>query len=193
MAVPYIEYTGAATLFDGSGNPYGEPSDFVDPACGSEPPEGGFYVRRVTVRLPSGETHELRPDDTILFSAGQNNHTLQSNWNGIYYAVDGSNIRYTQNTSNNTYQLHMPDGSRYDFFGSVGAADDRRPIRLATKYTDRNGNRTEFYGPGSIDSDGVSHPHGYIRIPWVETFQRDSEFRPTRRLPTSLRSMRCQE
>lgn len=59
----------------------------------------------------------------------------------------------------------MPDGSFYDFDSSAQHGADRK----ATKFTDRNGNYTTYYGPGSVDNNGVTHPNGY----WKDTLGRN--------------------
>ncbi len=144
VGVPFIEDTGSTTVYDIEGNVY---RDDVDLACN---PRGGGtsflprYVRRVLLHLPSGETHELRVSDSIQGTA---------NSDGVFYAVDGSNIRYIQDSVNGIYKVQMPDGSYYDLDSST---------HYATAYTDRNGNSTTFTLPGS------GHANGY----WTDTLGR---------------------
>jgi RHS repeat-associated protein len=169
LAVPYIEYTGMNNFYNADGTAVST----YDDDCPSSGPAPGIYphhyIRRLIIHLPSGETHELRPDDTVISfaSSGSNDPSgpYQSyNWNTTYYAVDGSNIKYIQDSTANKYQLQMPDGSFYDF-----AATPHSSIRKAAKFTDRNGNYTTYYAPGSVDSDNVTHPNGY----WKDTLGRN--------------------
>ncbi len=112
------------------------------------------WIRRLTVHLPSGETHELRADDTERQYAyysncvdndpntpcDGNDPNLPENWNATFYAVDGSNIRYIQNSATNTYRIPMPDGSFYDLDSNANHGSYRK----ATTFTDRNGNFTSY-------------------------------------------------
>src|SRR5215203_4360955 len=160
MATPYIEYVGAKNFYNADGTPVSY-DDINCPSTGG----GGeifphYYVRRILVHLPSGETHELRPDDTpIGFTSSGNSDPYgpyQPNmWNATYYAADGSNIKYIQNSSNNTYRLLIPDGSFYDFNSTAQHLSDRK----AVKFTDRNGNYTTYHAPDS------NYPNGY----WTDT------------------------
>ncbi len=159
MEVPYIEYTGEDNLFDEKGFPV---TDVICPAG-----QGGgasWYVKRLTVHLPSGETHELRANDTPVVL----NSTPVFDWNTTFYAVDGSNIKYVENSSTNTYRLLLPDGSFYDF-ANTRASLNLATIRKASKFSDRNGNYTTYYAPGSTDDQGVTHPNGY----WKDTLGRN--------------------
>ncbi|HMU34919.1 MAG TPA: RHS repeat-associated core domain-containing protein [Pyrinomonadaceae bacterium] len=88
--------------------------------------------------------------------------TLQSlnspdyNYEGTFYAVDGSNIKYIQDSQNGIFKVQMPDGSFYSM-GSGTNSD-----RVASTYTDRNGNHIDYY---SADN---AHPNGY----WTDTLGR---------------------
>ncbi|HWT03934.1 MAG TPA: RHS repeat-associated core domain-containing protein [Pyrinomonadaceae bacterium] len=162
LAVPYIEYTGEDNLFDENGFPV---SEVICPANQPTPYYNG-YIKRLTVHLPSGESHELRASDTpVMYPGGQ---LPPFNWNATFYAVDGSNVRYVEDAASGLYRLLMPDGSFYDFSGArdrLGLAT----IRKADRFTDRNGNFTTFHPPGSVDSNGVTHPNGY----WKDTLGRN--------------------
>ena len=162
MATPYIEYTGSMTKYSYDGEPdSGSSEDCVTLEGGGG--GGYYYVKRITVHLPGGETHELRADDSAFIEDGNNPHNL----NGVYYAVDGSNLKYIQDPTTNppTSRLQMPDGSFYDF-----AFTPYHLNRLeAVKFTDRNGNFTSYFAPGSVDDQGVTHPNGY----WKDTLGRN--------------------
>ncbi|MGC2236076.1 MAG: hypothetical protein WA584_07935, partial [Pyrinomonadaceae bacterium] len=182
LAVPYIEYSGASNFYNADGTPvstYNEDCPSSGPSPGTYP---YYYIRKLIVHLPSGETHELRPDDSVISFASSGNTDpsgpYQSyNWNTTYYAVDGSNIKYIQDSYANKYQLQMPDGSFYDFDASTPHGSNRK----AVKFTDRNGNYTNYYGPGSIDSNGVTHPNGY----WKDTLGRNISIPLTPQMPTA--------
>jgi len=155
LATPYIEYVGMDHQFNSDGFP------LDDGLCVNAPPpanNSAAYIRRITVHLPSGESHELRADDTPVvwerssqcppaygYSCDPNSYWLQANWDRTYYATDGSNIKYIEDSTSNpaTYRLQMPDGSFYDFesarSGHYGAT-----ARKAVKFTDRNGNYTSY-------------------------------------------------
>ncbi len=164
MATPYIEYIGGKTFYDYEGSPvsYG---DATCPTTQDEPGYQPYYVRRILVHLPSGESHEMRLDDTPVGFSGTTTDPNRPNnplmWDATFYAVDGSNLRYVQNSSTGTYRLLMPDGSFYDFDASTTHLVDRK----ATKFTDRNGNDTTYHAPNS------TYPNGY----WTDTLGREIE------------------
>ena len=154
LTTPYIEYVGKDNQYNDLGFPIAED------VCPSDPPTSWApaYVRRIVVHLPGGETHELRADDSPqvynatsqcpsdgINACDPNDFRLQHNWNRTYYAVDGSNIKYFEDSTTDTYRLRMPDGSYYDFSSSEGNDDELRTIRNGTKYTDRNGNFTTYF------------------------------------------------
>lgn len=169
LAVPYVEYVGMTGHYDNEGKPVSN-YDVTCPTSGGGGGALGYnYIRRIVVHLPSGETHELRPDDLAIAAPGNGSSGTSpynpDNWNATYYAADGSNLKYIQSAATNTYRLLMPDGSFYDFDGAAGHGDKRKAVR----FTDRNGNFTTYYGPGSVDSSGVTHPNGY----WRDTIGRN--------------------
>ncbi len=135
MASPYIEYTGWDNIFDSSGNP-----DSSDCIFGQPETNENAVIRRINVHLPSGETHELRIDDTpYRYSV----NTSPPSKDGIYYAADGSNIKYIEDSSNGIYKLQMPDGSFYSFKMATQPYN-QLIVRKAEKFTDRNGNFTIY-------------------------------------------------
>ncbi|MGB7070675.1 MAG: hypothetical protein WBD22_14375, partial [Pyrinomonadaceae bacterium] len=164
LAVPYIEYVGMTGHYDTDGKPISN-YNVTCPTTGGGGSFPFYYIRRILVHLPGGETHELRPDDIAIQSppsgtSGTSPYNF-SNWTGTYFSGDGSNLKYIQNPASGTYRLQMPDGSYYDFDGTAAGR--------ATKFTDRNGNFTTYHGPGSVDSNGVTHPNGY----WRDTLGRN--------------------
>lgn len=156
LAIPYIEYTGKDNLYTHEGFPLeGADPTLCDP---NAPPVyyQNAWIRRLSVHLPGGETHELRADDAPViyspssmcppqngYSCDPNSYWLQENWNRTFYAVDGSNLKYIEDSNTNTYRLLMPDGSYYDFGSSITYFNSSTN-RKATKYTDRNGNFTSY-------------------------------------------------
>lgn len=64
---PYIEYTGLDNPYDQNGKPIST----AQHPCATEPqPESINHVRRITVHLPGGGTHELRASsDLIVFQS----------------------------------------------------------------------------------------------------------------------------
>ena len=160
MAAPYIDYTGAQNLYSYDGQPDSGSSGDCATGDGQTPP-AGYFIKRITVHLPGGETHELRMED----SASLDDYSNPASWNGVYYAVDGSNLRYIQDSATGTYRLQMTDGSFYDFAQNLQTTYRRR----AVKFTDRSGNFTNYYAPGSVDENGATHPNGY----WKDTLGRN--------------------
>ena len=57
LGVPWVEITGSETPYD----------QFGDPLCTNcyptPPNENPYYVERVTLHMPDGESHELRKND----------------------------------------------------------------------------------------------------------------------------------
>jgi hypothetical protein len=172
LAVPYIEYVGLDNLFDSSGNPAGSGAA----GCASTPaPLDNAWIRRLALHLPGGETHELRMNDTVLVYPPFSNcadddpdtpchpsdPSRTGNWNGWYYAADGSNIRYFEDRTNGTFFVQMPDGSRYEFEQSVGSLN-QSTVRKVTTLVDRNGNRNDYHAPTE------KFPNGY----WTDTVGR---------------------
>lgn len=157
LAVPYIEYTGKDQLFTHHGFPLeGYDQSLCDPNSPPPPYYSNAWIRRINVHLPNGETHELRADDDPVvyspssmcppqpgYSCDPNSYWLQENWNRTFYAVDGSNLKYIEDSTTDTYRLLMPDGSFYDFSNSI-VSFNSSTARKATKYTDRNGNFTTY-------------------------------------------------
>jgi hypothetical protein len=111
---PTIENTGGSQSFDQFGNPI-----CLDAKCKPQP-KSLWYISRLHVHMPDGSSHELRKDDIP-----RENSPDQT---GLYYAVDGSRLRYDYDTST----LYLPDGSRY-IFGQT-----------TTQYIDRNGNTLTY-------------------------------------------------
>lgn len=163
MATPYIEYLGAKNFYNADGTPVSNDNITCPTTGGGNETYAHYYIRRIIVHLPSGETHELRPDDTPVgfVNNAATDPTAPAQpamWNATYYAADGSNIKYVQNSTNNTYRLLMTDGSFYDFDPAAQHLSDRKAVR----FTDRNGNYTGYHAPDS------TYPNGY----WTDTLGR---------------------
>ena len=151
LATPYIEYTGENNTFNPEGQPTGTDDVFCQPIPSPNTPLPEIIrVKRINIHLPGGETHELR-DET-----GYAQGSFPASFDGIYYAADGSSIKYVQNSANGTYRLLMPDGSFYDFAGEHSGLN-LATVRKAVKFSDRNGNFTTYN-----DANGT----------WIDTLGR---------------------
>lgn len=138
LAVPYIEYTGTDNTYNSDGQPTGTDEIFCQPIPPPNTPLPEIIrIKRINIHLPGGETHELR-DET-----GYAQGSFPESFDGVYYAADGSNIKYLQNSANGTYRLLMPDGSFYDF-AAESSGLNRATVRKALKFSDRNGNFTIY-------------------------------------------------
>ncbi|MGH9769610.1 MAG: RHS repeat domain-containing protein, partial [Blastocatellia bacterium] len=117
VIVPPSNYRGP---YDGVGG-----TICTAPSCNPPPPptEPILYINRLLLQMPDGSSHELRKDDSTTFNSGPDA--------GVYYAVDGSNVRY--DTATNT--ILLPDGSRYLLSVSGGTQ---------AQYIDRNGNTMTY-------------------------------------------------
>jgi len=149
LNAPYIEYAGKDNVFTNEGFPF-EPLL----TCGSL--NGGQYrsfIKRIVVHLRNGETHELRvDDDPHFYPVSTTSYLDQANWNATYYAVDGSNLRYVEDSATGTYRLLMTDGSFYDFAASTGQFNGST-ARKATRITDRNGNYIDYNATTKVWTD----------------------------------------
>ncbi|HEY8559355.1 MAG TPA: RHS repeat-associated core domain-containing protein [Pyrinomonadaceae bacterium] len=136
LATPYIEYTGHDNLYNFEGSAYsGIGCDPVHPT--NTPNLAMVRIKRITVHLPGGETHELRDP------SGNATGNFPANFDGTFYAADGSNLKFVQNSAGGTYRLLMPDGSFYDFVADQSYLN-RATIRKASRFTDRHGNFTLY-------------------------------------------------
>ncbi|HEY0169933.1 MAG TPA: RHS repeat-associated core domain-containing protein [Pyrinomonadaceae bacterium] len=104
-----------------------------------------YQIQHVFVHMPDGSTHELRKTDEVI-SAGAPQGV------GVYYAVDGSRMRY-HGRADNTGTLTMPDGSRYEFQFGYDTA----------QFIDRNGNKLSYDGQSRVWTDTLGRPIGQ---PW---------------------------
>ncbi len=112
---PEIEDISSTQAFNNFGDPL---CDF----CLEAPPVTPYYVNRMLVHMPDGSSHELRKSDIPVLSS-------DLGLPGIYYAVDGSQLKYDPHTA----ALHMPDGSRYLLYTPGGP-----------QFIDRNGNTLSY-------------------------------------------------
>jgi len=153
MGAAYIEYTGEDNIFDAT---YGKP---ISDACDPQNPVTTYaYFKRIQIHLPSGESHELRAGDApATYSATDPNYV--KDMAGTYYSVDGSKLKYVENTT--TKRLYLPNGSYYDFAAGKTTLN-QKTIRKAALYKDVNGNPLTYY-------DGnTTYPNGY----WTDTLNR---------------------
>jgi RHS repeat-associated protein len=130
LAIPYIEYVGHDNPFTIGGFPHN-----TNAHCGIGPNNDPYYVYRIMVHLPGGETHELRAN-------------TGASWNNTFYSTDGSNLKYVEDSTNNTYRLLMPDGSYYDFATGNTVQMNGSTVRKGTQYSDRNGNYISYNSSG---------------------------------------------
>jgi RHS repeat-associated protein len=114
LGVPVIEWTGGEQVYD----PYGKP---LCTSCNTNwSPSSWRYMSRIAIHMPDGSSHELRSSEAP--TAGMYNTA------GVFYAVDGSRLKYDTYTST----LYMPDGSRYILGGNN------------PQFIDRNGNTLTY-------------------------------------------------
>jgi RHS repeat-associated protein len=128
LDVPRIEYTGKKQLYDYYGNG-------LCMTCSAQPPNW-YYIKRIHIHMPDGSSHELRADDVPHATTSGN---PQYDFSGVFYAVDGSGVRY--DTGTNT--LFMADGSRYLFDPTHYTVETREEQR-ASQYVDRHGNTLSY-------------------------------------------------
>ncbi len=133
LTVPYIEFTGQTEPFIARFNLANR--DLAAPDDGNAwdyafPPrvEGNstplmYSANRAILRMPDGSSHEMRQDDLVHFG------TVGGPVNRIYYAADGSRIKYDPTSQ----VVFLPDGSRYLLNTANGA-----------QYIDRNGNTLNY-------------------------------------------------
>ncbi|PYT00380.1 MAG: hypothetical protein DMF63_07355 [Acidobacteria bacterium] len=133
LAVPYIEYVGLDNPFTLSGFPHTPETTW----CHSD---GSHlqYVDRILAHLPGGETHELQ-------------NVGDFGWYKTYYAIDSSNLKYTETSS--SFRLQITDGSYYDFAKASPIQMNGATVRKATEYTDRNGNSITYNNATGVVTD----------------------------------------
>lgn len=105
LGVPTIEYSGEGKLYNNLGQAIDLGTD--DGSLGTN------YIARINVHMPDGSSHELRKDDVPHTFNRQNPNY---DWTGVFYAVDGSRMRFESASST----LFLPDGSRYVFYSTSG-------------------------------------------------------------------------
>lgn len=131
---PTFTYYSAGSYFD----EYGKDIDVTELYYKDGTPkyESYFYVPRMAIRMPDGSIHELRKGDWKYEKFLANPNPIpQWVYDGTYYAVDGSQIKY--NTSNGT--IYLPDGSRY-----ISETYQGNFIGVFHTYIDRNGNTIKY-------------------------------------------------
>jgi RHS repeat-associated protein len=132
LNVPMVEFTGDNEPFIARYTPIGRDILFPDDGrswdYSSQPQIEGnstplqYFANRAILHLPDGSSHEMRQDD-LVYSGNP------GPWNRMYYAVDGSRIKYDPVTQ----VVFLPDGSRYLLNTVEGA-----------QYIDRNGNTLNY-------------------------------------------------
>lgn len=141
LSQAYIEYTGEWVRFDDYGRPLSEIQEVGV--------VGDNYIRRITVYLPGGGSHELRAQDGQIANPNLGQLPPASAWEGNFYATDGSGLKYVQDTTINpaVYKLYMPDGSFYTFNAARENKSTSEPymqVRRASRLTDINNNFVQF-------------------------------------------------
>lgn len=102
-------------------------------------------IMRKYVTLPDGSRHEMRRDEAL--------HSFGENQSGVYYAVDGSRMRWDLTDSGN-HTLFLPNGSRI------------ATINGSRQYIDRNGNLLTFDSNSSTWTDTLGRSIG---VPFAGT------------------------
>ncbi len=160
LSRPYIAYTGAAYVFDG----YGRPLPRTTPTPTNFPSPPYKYIRRVTIFLSGGQSHELRAQDAPLTIPNNGTVPPNSTWEGSFYATDGSGLKYVQDSNSDLFRLYFPDGSYYDFSTSTRTIDEgptslivQMPVRYAERLTDADGNFVQYNLP---DTQTGNDPYG---------------------------------
>lgn len=128
LSVPTIEWPEAIDVWNFNGQPLCLPCNTT---------QTPYRIRRMYIHMPDGSSHELRKSDVAYYGP--------VDMTGIFYAVDGSRMRYDTSTST----LYLPDGTRY----ILGSSQ--------TQFIDRNGNTQNF---GYNSSTG--------QWEWVDTLGR---------------------
>ena len=111
LSVPTIEWPDANDVWNFNGKPICIPCNTT---------QTPYRIRRMYLHMPDGSSHEFRKSDVAY------NGTVDMT--GVFYAVDGSRMRYDTNTAT----LYLHDGTRYILGGSL------------TQFIDRNGNTQNF-------------------------------------------------
>ncbi|HEX8720127.1 MAG TPA: RHS repeat-associated core domain-containing protein [Pyrinomonadaceae bacterium] len=134
LDVPRVEWPRQDDVYWYDGKPY---HSSVGPYT--------YRVARVFIHLADGSSHELRRADAVYADAG----VVEKS--GVYYAVDGSRLRYDADAA----VLYMPDGARYEM-------GDDAVVRLI----DRNGNALTYDRATRNWSDSLGHDlRGNIPVP----------------------------
>jgi hypothetical protein len=133
LDVPKVEWPKLNDVYYATGKPYA--SGWINGYT--------YRIARVFIHMPDGSTHELRRSDQIYSNP-------QVEMNGVFYAVDGSRMRYDGN-SDGTGKLYMGDGSSYVLSGGT------------TQFIDRNGNTLSYNATSRQWTDTMGR---VIGMPW---------------------------
>ncbi|MDQ3801221.1 MAG: hypothetical protein M3384_17510, partial [Acidobacteriota bacterium] len=170
LSQPYIEYTGETNRFDQEGRPL--PGEILGQG---QQPVGNYFVKRITVHLPGGASHEMRAQDEPI-SIPLDRIPEESDWNATFYAVDGSGLKYVQNSNDEIYKLWLPDGSYYtfDLAREAKSSTDLTQVRRAVRLTDTHGNYVYFNIPST------NYPNGS----WTDQLGRTFPIMIPREMPS---------
>ncbi len=140
LAPPTIDFNDPE--YNSFGRTFNEATDclYYDPP---NPPSGckRYFVQRLSITMPDGSSHEFRKSDVpVLMPTGF--PTLS----GVYYAVDGSRLRYDADTAT----LYLPDGSRYLLNAPGGV-----------QYIDRHGNTLNYNAATKQWTDTLGRTLGF--------------------------------
>ncbi|HEY0097929.1 MAG TPA: polymorphic toxin-type HINT domain-containing protein [Pyrinomonadaceae bacterium] len=151
IAVPRIEYTGQEQYYSFSGQPKGD-----DLEGGDDPYQPSYYLARINVKMPDGSSHDLLKDYVarVLGTGGYD-------YTGMFYATDGSHVRY----DNNTNTLYLPDGSRYILGDPDGSREVYGLTSPPTYYIDRNGNTRVYNHQTKQWTDTLGRSIGQLKDP----------------------------
>ena len=136
VGTPRIDYSWDTYEASYQGGPEYD-GQIYQPATWENPPNNTLlYIKRLTVIMPDGSSHEFRASDTpIECGTISGGGCTSTDFTGTYLSVDGTRMRLEAGSSSST--LYMPDGSRY-VFGAVATPNN------ATEFHDRHGNKMTY-------------------------------------------------
>jgi hypothetical protein len=144
LELPFVEWPKADDFYKHTGEP-------------SSTGTCGYRIHRLFIHMPDGSTHELREDDE--------GHTGGVDTAGIFYAVDGSRLRY-DSTDADTGTLYLPNGTRYILDAGSGQLVD--PNGNSMNYSASTGQWTDTLGrslPNPIPANPTAGSTTYCNLP----------------------------